>query len=55
VKTALMGTTFANEDKLGQGVMGVRNEIPRDELEAVFQESPVRLSACIQRTGDYIE
>jgi hypothetical protein len=55
VKTALMGATFEDEDQLFQGVMHVLHRTPRDELEAVFDERLVRLDACIQRAGDYVE
>jgi hypothetical protein len=39
---ALMGAAFA-DDELLQGVMEVLNEIPREELEAVFEEWLPRL------------
>jgi hypothetical protein len=35
--------------------MDVLYRIPRDELEAVFDEWLVRLDVCIQRTGDDVE
>jgi hypothetical protein len=55
VKTALMGVTFEDDNQLFQDVMDVLRRIPRNELEAVFDAWLVRLDACIQRAGDYVE
>jgi hypothetical protein len=55
MNTVLMGATFEDADPLFQGVMDVLHRIPRDEVEAVFDEWLVRLGACIQRAGDYVE
>jgi hypothetical protein len=52
---ALMGATFEDEGQLFQGVVDILHRIPRDEPEAVFDEWLLRLDACIQRTGDYVE
>jgi histone-lysine N-methyltransferase SETMAR len=35
-KTAMMGTTFEDDNQLFQVVMDALHRIPRDELEAVF-------------------
>jgi histone-lysine N-methyltransferase SETMAR len=55
VKTALMGATFEDAEQLLQAVMAVLNGISRDELERVFEEWLVRLDACVQQGGDYVE
>jgi hypothetical protein len=55
VRTALMEATFEDEDQLFQCVTDVLHRIPRDELESVFDQWLVRLEACIQRAGDYVE
>jgi hypothetical protein len=38
VKTALMGSEFEGECDLLDGILGVLNAIPGDEIEAVFDE-----------------
>jgi histone-lysine N-methyltransferase SETMAR len=55
VKTALQGMIFEDENELLAGMTDVLMGIPREELEAVFDEWLLRLDACIQRQGDYVE
>jgi hypothetical protein len=55
LKMTLMGSVFANEQELLDGVTRVLDGITRDELESVFEEWVARLDVCIQRGGDYVE
>jgi hypothetical protein len=50
-----MRAIFEHEGHLFQGVMDVFHRIPRDQLEAVFDEWLVGLEARIQRVGYYVE
>jgi hypothetical protein len=50
-----MGRKFNDENELFQCVMVVLSGISCDELEAVFEEWPVRFDTCIQQGGDYAE
>jgi histone-lysine N-methyltransferase SETMAR len=55
VKTALQGAIFADENELLAGSTDVLTGIPREEIEAVFDEWLLRLDVCIQRQGDDVE
>jgi hypothetical protein len=49
-----MGAAFA-DDEILQCAMDTFSGISREELEAVFEEWPLRLDRCVQQNGEYAE
>ena len=55
LKSKIRGLEFESAEEIKEWIIAQFDLIPADELKRVFEEWEMRLRACIERGGDYVE